>query len=234
MHIVTLEDDPMVQSVIEAAIGSRARHFSDGAQLLAEADDLAPLAFFVDIHLSEQASGLEVIPRLRERWPFVPIIVVTSDQADEMVGEALASGADDFVRKPLRPKELVARLQARASEQARYQARALRSVGDVTLDLLHNTLTGAHGESRALSQTDMALLCCLADAKGTVVPRRDLKLRCWGSVKVSDKAVDRKIHLVRAALSDVTTAVQVTSIYGAGFRLDVRGAAQEPHEARYH
>jgi DNA-binding winged helix-turn-helix (wHTH) protein len=80
----------------------------------------------------------------------------------------------------------------------------------------------------------MALLCCLADAKGTVVPRRDLKLRCWGSVKVSDKAVDRKIHLVRAALSDVTTAVQVTSIYGAGFRLDVRGAAQEPHEARYH
>jgi DNA-binding response OmpR family regulator len=234
MHIVTLEDDPLVQNVIEAAIGSPARHFADGAQLLSAADELAPLAFFVDIHLSEQTSGLDVIPRLRERWPFVPIIVVTSDQADELVGEALASGADDFVRKPLRPKELVARFQARASEQARYQARALRPVGDVTLDLLHNTLTGARGERRSLSQTDMALLCYLADASGTVVPRRDLKLRCWGNVKVSDKAVDRKIHLVRDALADVTTSVQVTAIYGSGFRLDVREPVREPHIARHH
>lgn len=224
-YTITLDDDPIVHRMIQKALGMRSISFVSPEKLLSAADNYQPVAAFIDIHL-DSASGLDVIPMLRSKWAFCPIIVVTSDPSDEAVTEALARGADDFVRKPIRPKELTARLHTRLIDQAQKEAKNIVQVADVTLDRAHRHLKGPTGE-RYLSSTELNLFLSLLQAKGTIVPRKTLKLRCWGEIAVSDNALDRKIYEVRRALQEVGSGIEITTAYGLGFALEGDATSDE-------
>ena len=227
-YTITLDDDPMVSRLIQKALGIKSLGFSSAARLLECASDYKPLAAFIDIHLDSD-SGLSIIPTLKEKWPFCPILVVTSDPTEDAVAEGLASGADDFVRKPIRPKELQSRLQARFVDQAQKEAKNVLDLADIRLDRAHRELSGPDGE-RYLSDTEINLLVALIQAKGTVVPRNTLKLRCWGQIAVSDNALDRKIYEVRRALKEIGSRITVTTAYGVGFSLGPPDLAKSPSE----
>jgi DNA-binding response OmpR family regulator len=212
-YVVALEEDPNISSAIEGATGARVEVFKNLDALLKEADKIQPLAVFV----GENSVGS--IARLRAAWAFAPILLVTSARDVETIGEALASGADDFVSKPINPIELTFRYQVRASEKERDRAKLLKRIGDVEINLRENAVIGG-GKTLHLSRNDIGLLAYLVDARGSVIPRQELKRHCWGGVSVSDKALDRKIHLLRSALSDISDLVRIRSVYGAGFRME--------------
>jgi DNA-binding response OmpR family regulator len=218
-YTITLDDDPMVPRMIQKALGIKSIPFVSPEQLLATAEKYHPVAAFIDIHLGVDTTGLGVIPALRQRWPFCPILVVTSDPTDEAVTEALASGADDFLRKPIRPKELNARLQTRLIDQAQKEARNVIVFADVSLDQAYRTLRGPSGE-RYLSPTETNLFLALVQARGTTVPRSTLKTRCWDQIAVSNNALDRKIYELRRALAEVGSRLNIGTAYGVGFSLD--------------
>lgn len=222
-YTITLDDDPIVHRMIQKALGMKSIAFTSAEKLLSSAERYHPVAAFIDIHL-DTASGLDIIPTLRAKWAFCPIIVVTSDPSDEAVTEALACGADDFVRKPIRPKELTARLHTRLLDQAQKEAKNTIHVGDVNLDRAHRYLKGPKGD-RYLSSTELNLFLSLVQARGTIVPRKTLKLRCWGEIAVSDNALDRKIYEVRRALQEVGSRIGISTAYGVGFALE--GGATE-------
>jgi DNA-binding response OmpR family regulator len=156
-----------------------------------------------------------VIPELRELWPFAPIIVVTGDMKDDMIGHALAAGADDFVRKPLNAVELRARLKARVAQMGERAARDQITVSDLVYDRSFNTMAGKN-KVRYLSATESRLWECLLEARGMVIPRGEVKRKVWGSIKVSDNALDKKLFDLRAHVKEVSQNVHLKSVYGSG------------------
>lgn len=224
-YTLTLDDDPIVHKIIERATGLKSIPFKSGQDLLNNnPSSYKPAGVFIDIHLSDSESGLQLIPKLREEWPFCPFIIITSDPTEGAVTDALTCGADDFVTKPLRPKELLARFQARLADQAAKQSRQSFQFGEFTFDCGHRMLSGNQG-TRYLSNTETNLLLCLLQAKGTIVSRETLKMKCWGGLKVSDGALDRKIYEVRKALQEIGgDASSIRTSYGVGFGLEIRQA----------
>lgn len=214
---VTLDDDPVVSRLIEKATGIPTVAFDSTASLKEKASSLSPSAAFIDLHLGEE-SGLDLIPTLREKWFYCPILVITSDPADQAVTLALAAGADDFVMKPLRAAELLARLQARWNDHARLEAKNVLRMGDVMMDCTYRRLRGRKAE-RHLSETEVSLLRCLWSAEETVVPREALKWQGWGQKAVSDTNLDRKLHDLRTILAETSDHLVIENSYGEGFAL---------------
>ncbi|MBY0370935.1 response regulator transcription factor [bacterium] len=224
-YTITLDDDPIVAKLIEAALGTPTVAFPSAKALLQEGPALNPVAIFVDVHLNDE-SGIAALPEIRQRWRYCPVIVITADPDDKALADALTCGADDFIMKPLRPREVVARLQARLADQALKQNTQSVRYGDVQLDQGYRLLRGPKGE-RYLSPTEMNLLLALMRSGGTTLERSMLKNQCWDHIAVSDNALDRKIFEVRRALLDVGSTCTIGTTYGVGFYLE---AVQE--EAR--
>jgi len=229
-YTITLDDDPMVSKMIQKALGLKTIPFSSAEKLTESIDRYQPVAAFIDIHLDADSNGLSIIPKLKEKWPFCPILVVTADPTDDAVTEALACGADDFIRKPIRPKELSARLQTRLIDQAQKEAKNVIPFADVALDRAYRTLRGPSGE-RYLSPTETNLFLALVQARGTTVPRSTLKMRCWDQIAVSNNALDRKIYELRRALQEVGSRLAIGTAYGVGFSLEYEApqSADEAH-----
>lgn len=114
--ILMVEDDPVVARLIQFRLereGYLVRHAADGAQALAEFDkgpvsDLVMLDIMMPYH-----SGFELLANLRERenWRDVPVLMLSSMGGEEDVVRGLDGGASDYLVKPFRPAELVARVR---------------------------------------------------------------------------------------------------------------------------
>lgn len=221
-YIVTIDDDPMMQKLLENATGKRSLLFTNLTDFEKQMSTLNPVALFVDVHLGTHENGLDILPKLKNKWPFAPIIVITGDRQKDSVGDALAAGADDFIYKPINAKEVVARLQARLGELAKREAREVIELGDIVIDKAHRVISNENNAQRYLSPTELNLLTCLLDAKGTVVRRDIMKRKCWGQIYVSDNALNRKLHEVRRALKEISNRVSIRTLYGTGFVLEVK------------
>ena len=128
--------------------------------------------------------GLEVCRRIQADRP-VPVLMLTArdDEADVLVG--LGVGADDYLTKPFRMRELVARVAAllrrveRAAELVARRRRPPRPSGDLALDPGAARVAWARTEVR-LTPTEFDLLACLAAAPGQVLTRERLLAEVWG------------------------------------------------------
>ncbi len=231
-YFITLDHDVMMSALLEKAIGKKSIYFSSAKDLENKMVDLEPVAVFVDVQLGSFENGLDIIPKLKERWPFSPVIVVTGDRQDDAVSNALSKGADDFIFKPVNPKEVVARMQTRMADLARRQADEVHTIGDLIIDRAHRSILNSNKQQRFLSPTEMGLLNCLLSAQGTVVPREVMKRRCWGQIFVSDNALNRKLHEVRRIIKDLSTQVNIRTLYGTGFMIEVSplGASTSPEQ----
>jgi two-component system response regulator VanR len=123
--------------------------------------------------------GVEVLRSIRE-WTHLPIIVVSARTHERDKVEALDLGADDYVTKPFRPRELVARVKARLRRrQAAPQASStLLSAGAIEVDLRTHLAT-LHGEPLHLTPKEFAILAILAQSVGSPVSAADLFEGAW-------------------------------------------------------
>jgi DNA-binding response OmpR family regulator len=214
-YTITLDDDVMVHQIIERSTKIRTVGMKDPEELLAKVDELHPIAVFIDIHLGNGRTGLDILPNLRAAWPFCPILVITGTPAETSIVKALNSGADDFIRKPLIPEKA---------------AKEVVEFGDITIDSAHRTVEGPSGK-RFASPIEVNLLACLANTEGAIVEKDALKMRCWGQIKVTDNALHRKLHAVRQLLKDVSDNVVIETKYGVGFYLKYLGQGQQHLDA---
>ncbi len=219
-YCISLDDDPMIFKIIQEITKLPTLPFVSGEKLLERAASFHPVVAFIDIHLGTNELGLTVLPQLRAIWSHTPILVMTSDDAVHLIGQSLSLGANDFVKKPLRPDEVRARVQARIFEMNQREEAACFQIANIRCDRVHRLVEGPSGK-RFLSESEWQLLACLAQAQGMFITKQDLKAKIWGDVAVSDNAVDRKLSTVRQALKDVSNQVQISAKYGQGVRLDV-------------
>jgi DNA-binding response OmpR family regulator len=218
--IVVLDDDPLIPVLIENIVNMQVEHFQTMKDIKAALGKWThtPIAFFIDLHIGNQSLGTDIIPSLRREWPETPIIMITSDPEHTLVRDAINAGANDFIRKPMDPSELIARLHLRIKDEALKHNSHHISFGNTEIDTSHRTVE-AHGHQLPLTPLEVGILSCLVAAKGTLVSRDELKKNAWGQTAVTDKAIDRRIGALRKTLKDLGSDLLIKSVYGEGFKL---------------
>ena len=224
--VLVVEDE---DSFVEAlSIGLRREGFRvqiarDGAQALDLFDAVNPDLVLLVVMLP-RVSGIDVCRQLRKRSQ-VPIIMVTAKGAEIDTVVGLEVGADDYVTKPYRLRELVARMRAvlRRSPRDRQQdasGEALE-VGDVALDPERHEVV-IRGTTVQLPLKEFELLELLLDNAGRVLTRETLIDRVWGSDYVGDtKTLDVHIKRLRSKVEDdPSNPSRIVTIRGLGYKFE--------------
>ena len=181
-------------------------------------------AVILDIMLPRM-DGVEVLRRVRQDSS-VPIIMLTAkgDNVDRVVG--LEMGADDYLPKPVYPRELLARLRAvlrRTDAQAPRKPSAVVALGDLCLSPARRS-TEWRGAPIDLTASEFNLLEALMRAEGDVVSKNDLSRRALGRAhEAYDRSVDVHIANLRQKLALVADqGVEIQTVRGIGYSLHVR------------
>jgi two-component system response regulator RegX3 len=196
---------------------------TDGAQALEVFDATRPDLILLDLMLPK-LSGIDVCRRLRERSE-VPIIVVSAKSEEIDTVLLLEMGADDFVTKPYRLRELVARMRAvqrrRVSAEPRVDTGATIEAGGVRLEP-ETRRCYVRGEEIKLRRKEFELLALLLANAGLVLTREVLIDRIWGTDYVGDtKTLDVHVKRLRALIEqDPKSPTLITTVRGVGYRLD--------------
>ena len=196
---------------------------TDGAEALEVFDATRPDLILLDLMLPK-LSGIDVCRRLRERSE-VPIIVVSAKSEEIDTVLLLEMGADDFVTKPYRLRELVARMRAvqrrRVSTEPRVDTGATIEAGGVRLEP-ETRRCYVRGEEIKLRRKEFELLQLLLANVGLVLTREVLIDRIWGTDYVGDtKTLDVHVKRLRALIEqDPKSPTLITTVRGVGYRLD--------------
>jgi two-component system, OmpR family, response regulator RegX3 len=227
--ILVVEDE---ESFVDALVvglqreGFRVEVARDGVEALERFDLVHPDLVLLDVMLPK-ISGIDVCRRIRTVSQ-VPIIMVTakSSEIDTVVG--LEVGADDYVSKPYRLRELVARMRAalRRSPVAAGAAPPAHGddayeVGDVRLDRDSHEVV-VRGEQVSLPLKEFELLEVLLENAGRVLPRDTLISRVWGDDYVGDtKTLDVHVKRLRSKVEDdPTNPRRIVTIRGLGYKFE--------------
>lgn len=226
--VLLVEDE---ESFIDALMvglkreGFRVEVARDGYEALERFDIVKPDLVLLDVMLP-RISGIDVCRQLRKRTQ-IPIIMVTakSSEIDTVVG--LEVGADDYVTKPYRIRELVARMRAVLRRNARETegvpdlAMGSLVVGDVALDPEEHRVTLA-GEPLSLPLKEFELLHLLLANAGRVLPREVIIDRVWGSDYVGDtKTLDVHVKRLRGKIeADPANPTRIVTIRGLGYKYE--------------
>jgi DNA-binding response OmpR family regulator len=216
-YTITLDDDPLIAKLISRITGINSLPFTSGSLLLKRAKSYFPVAAFIDVHVGVEESGLDVIPNLRSLWPYTPLLVVTSDP-DNLVGDALALGANDFVRKPINNDELLGRMHARIREMNHKMNEDQITIGDVVFSKNHLTISSKNRVIH-IPKLESLILLILSENQEMIVSREEILQRVWGNVKISQNTLDKKISKLRKELHDLGSQLHLESQYGKGIKL---------------
>jgi two-component system, OmpR family, response regulator RegX3 len=226
--VLVVEDEDSFVEALTVGLkreGFRVQVVRDGAEALDVFDAVKPDLVLLDVMLPK-VSGIDVCRELRRRSS-VPIIMVTAkgSEIDTVVG--LEVGADDYVTKPYRLRELVARMRAvlrrRSADPggAELSGDALE-VGDVALDPERHEVV-IRGTSVSLPLKEFELLEILLANAGRVLPRETLIDRVWGTDYVGDtKTLDVHVKRLRAKVEpDPSHPTRIVTIRGLGYKFEV-------------
>lgn len=218
---MVVDDEERLVSLLEVYLsqeGFRVIKASDGREALFMARQEKPDLIVLDIMMPEM-DGYEFM-RLHRKERNTPIILLTArvDKDDKVIG--LELGADDYVTKPFRPRELLARIRAvlRRLGETEPTAEVLRS-SDITLDRESHTVK-AGDEYVDLTPSEFDLLATLLSAPGRAFSRLDLLDRIQGTAYEGyERTVDVHIKNLRAKIeSDPRSPRYIETVYGVGYR----------------
>jgi two-component system response regulator RegX3 len=224
--VLVVEDEESFIEALQVGLrreGYRVEIARDGMQALEMFDIVKPDLILLDVMLPKM-SGIDVCRALRKKTT-TPIIMVTAkgSEIDTVVG--LEVGADDYVTKPYRLRELTARMRAVLRRGTQEKGGELSSgsleVGDVGLDPDQH-LVVVRGESVKLPLKEFELLHILLANAGRVLPRETLIDRVWGSDYVGDtKTLDVHIKRLRSKIElDPANPARIVTIRGLGYKYE--------------
>jgi DNA-binding response OmpR family regulator len=216
-RVLVADDETRITAFIEKGLRKHgvttlATHDGEEAARLARDEDFDLL--ILDLGLP-RADGFEVLAQIRGRGERLPVIILTAQDELDSTIRGFESGADDYLTKPFRFDELLARVRARLRDPAAASpgVRVLQA-GGVTLDLqTHRATVG--GTDVALSSREFALAQTLMAHAGAVLSREQLLSRVWGyDYDGGSNVVEVYVRYLRRKLGADT----IETIRGSGYR----------------
>ncbi len=221
MRIVIVEDN----ETLAKAIAYRLRDRGHAAEVLLDGDE-------ADLYLAQEGadlvvldinlpglSGLEILKSIRNRGDGVPVILLTAraETSDRVSG--LDMGADDYLVKPFEMDELEARIRA-LSRRKELEYGAKESIGGLEFDRTARQVS-VQGEVMDIPRREIAVLECLLERRGRIVPKSQLTDYVYGvgsDVEVS--AVEPHVSRLRKRLQDL--GIRIKTARGLGYLLEVQ------------
>ena len=218
-RILIVEDEPALLRGLKdtfAAQGYEILAASDGEQGLGMALDRGPDLILLDIMLP-RVNGYEICRAVRERGLEMPILMLTAKGQEEDIVLGLNLGADDYVTKPFRRGELIARVHAFLRRKRSREAAVFR-FGDYELNLAAHKLFRA-GREIELTAKEFGLLSYFVERRGCALTRDDILNAVWGhSVIVTPRSIDRCVATLRAKVDP--EARYIHTIRDIGYRFE--------------
>jgi two-component system response regulator MtrA len=218
-RVLVVDDDAALAEMLTIVLrneGFEPRVCTTGDQALPAFREFRPDVVLLDLMLPGK-DGIDVCREIRTESG-VPIVMLTakSDTVDVVVG--LESGADDYVVKPFKPKELVARLRARVRRHDDAGPETL-AVGDLDIDVAGHQVT-RDGRSIALTPLEFDLLVCLARKPWQVFTREVLLEQVWGYRHAADtRLVNVHVQRLRSKVEhDPENPEIVLTVRGVGYK----------------
>jgi two-component system phosphate regulon response regulator PhoB len=221
-HILVVEAERAVQQLIGLNL-TRAGHAvacaADAESALMLLDEALPDLLLLEWNLAGQ-SGISLIRRLRAqpRTRELPIIMISSRDAEQDKVLALESGADDYITKPFSPREMIARIHALLRRCAPHAAADTVQMAGLRLDPSTHRVT-AGVQQLALGRVEFRLLHFLMHHPGRVHTRAQLLDKVWGNhVFLDERTVDAHVGRLRSALQPSGHQEHIETVRGSGYR----------------
>jgi DNA-binding response OmpR family regulator len=216
-RILIIEDEPALMRGLKdtfAAKGFDVLTAQDGATGLDLALEKNPDLILLDIMLP-RVNGYEICRTVRERGIETPILMLTAKGQEEDIILGLNLGADDYIAKPFRIGELVARVNAFLRRTKAKQAEVYR-FGDFELNLMSHTLF-RYGREVEVTPKEFRLLAYFVSRRGCALARNDILNAVWGhSIIVTSRSIDRCVATLRAKIEPA----YIQTIRDIGYRFE--------------
>ncbi len=218
-RILVVDDDTALAEMIGIVLrsdGFEPVFCENGDEAVGAFHDESPDVILLDLMLPGK-SGIDVCREIRAESG-VPIIMLTakSDTVDVVLG--LESGADDYISKPFKPRELIARVRARLRRSGNHSPSVLH-VGDLEIDVAGHRVTRG-GEAIPLTPLEFDVLVALAGSPGQVFTREVLLEDVWGYRHAADtRLVNVHIQRLRSKIEkDPENPEIVLTVRGVGYK----------------
>ena len=222
-HVLLVEDDPAIAQPLARAL-ARAEHrvtlVEDGPTALDRALAGGFDVMVLDLGLPGM-DGLEVCRGIRREDARLPILVLTARTQEIDVVMGLRAGADDYVTKPFRPRELMARVDALVRRTSSAVVPRTLRVQDVVIHIDARKVY-RNTDEISLSRMEFDLLYALMNEAGTTVTRERLMREVWRTHWFgSSKTLDMHVSWLRRKLGDsATDSRYITTVRGVGLRFE--------------
>ena len=198
------------------------REFSDGSSFIKSLKSEKPDLVILDLMLPD-TDGFEICKYMRWKKDLfhIPIVMLTakSEETDTILG--LELGADDYVRKPFSPNELIARVKTvlrRIESRRDAETPERMSVGNITIDTSKHEVV-VDGNKIGLTFAEFRILQLLASEKGRVFSRNKILDHLWGNEKmVVDRTIDVHVRHLRSKMGSASKLIK--NVHGVGYKLE--------------
>lgn len=219
-RILVVDDDASLAEMIGIMLeseGYEPRFCADGAEAVETFREVAPALVLLDLMLPGH-DGVEVCRRIRQESD-VPVIMLTARTDTQDVVAGLEAGADDYVTKPFKSKELLARVRTRLRRTIEPAQSEHVRVADLDIDVAGHTVTRG-SKPLALTPLEFDLLVTLGRAPWKVFTREELLEKVWGYQHAADtRLVNVHVQRLRAKVEpDPDDPSVVITVRGVGYR----------------
>ncbi|MDO4928906.1 MAG: MtrAB system response regulator MtrA [Corynebacterium sp.] len=218
--ILVVDDDPAISELLSIVLeteGFSTTPVVDGADAIPTFHAENPDLILLDLMLPGM-NGIDICREIRKESA-VPIIMLTAktDTVDVVLG--LESGADDYVQKPFKTKELIARIRARLRQTEAPDDGIIR-IADLVIDINGHTVT-RDGADLGLTPIEFELLHTMAEKPGQVFSRKDLLNQVWGYAHATDtRLVNVHVQRLRSKVEvDPENPQVVLTVRGVGYKI---------------
>jgi len=178
--ILIIDDEVQIRRLLEitlSANGYKIAEASTGKEGINLAASIQPMLIILDLGLPD-IDGLDIIKKLRE-WYQKPILILSVRNSEDDIVKALDNGANDYLTKPFRTGELLARIRVAVRQEMEKSDEPCLIFGPLTIDIA-NHIVRKNNDPVKLTSTEYSLLALLAKNEGRVLTHQYILKEVWG------------------------------------------------------
>ncbi len=223
MRVLLVEDEQRLADSLNAIL--KKENYSIDICYDGESGYFAALSEIYDIIILDvmlpKLNGLEVLQNLRQEKIATPIMILTAKSSTSDMVSGLDFGADDYLTKPFRTEELLARLRALYRRQGELRENIL-TFGDLELYPTRGIVKcTATGKTMEIAQKELQILENLMLNQGQLLTKEQLNLKIWGYESNAEyNNVEVYISFTRKKISFIGSQVKIKAVRGVGYRLE--------------